>query len=54
MLIWCNKNNHDFYRERDCIEKFCKDLKELTIEITNCKEKEMIPLTVKENKSYEK
>ena len=34
--------------------KFCKDLKEFGIEIINFEEKEMIPLTNKEIKSYEK
>ena len=58
---WCSicsfddtKNKHHFYRGKDCIEKFCKDLKELGTEIINFKEKEMIPLTNKEIKSYEK
>ena len=36
------------------IEKFCKDLKELGTEIINLEEKEMIPLTNEETKSYEK
>ena len=35
------------------IERFCKDLKELGTEIINLEEKEMIPLTNKEIKSYE-
>ena len=35
-------------------EKFCKDLKELKTEIINFEEKEMIPLTNKEIKPYEK
>ena len=48
------KNKHYFYREKDCIEKFCKNLKELGTEIINFKKKEMIPLTNKEIKSYEK
>ena len=34
--------------------KFCKDLKEFGTEIINFEEKEMIPLTNKEIKSYEK
>ena len=42
-----------FYRGKDCIENFCKILKELGIEIINYREKEMIP-TDGENKSYEK
>ena len=44
----------NFCRERDCIEKFCKDLEELAMEIINYEKKEMIPLTDKENKSYKK
>ena len=44
------KNHHNVYRGKDCIKKFCKDLKELGTKITNYKEKEMIPLTDNENK----
>ena len=33
------ESRHDFYRRRDCIENFCKDLKELATEIINYKEK---------------
>ena len=58
---WCSicsfddkKNKRYFYRGKDCIEKFWKDLKELGMEIINFEEKEMIPLTNKEIKSYEK
>ena len=58
---WCSvcsfddtKNKHCFYRGKDCIEKLCKDLKELGMEMINFKKKEMIPLTNKEIKSYEK
>ena len=40
--------------EEKIIEKFCKDLKELGTEIINFQEKEMIPFTNKEIKSYEK
>ena len=36
------------------VEKFCKDLKDLGTEIINFKEKEMVPLTNKEIKSYER
>ena len=48
---WCSicsfddtKSKRYFYRGNDCIEKFCKDLKELGT----------VPLTNKEIKSYEK
>ena len=34
------------------MKKFCKDLKEHATKIINYEEKEMIPLTYKENKSY--
>ena len=46
------KNRWKFYRRKDCIEKFSEDLKKLAT--INYKEKEMIPLTDDEIKSYEK
>ena len=48
------ENKHNFYRERDCIKKFCHDVKELATKIINYEEKEMIPLMDYENKFYEK
>ena len=51
--LMIQKTDAIFIRER-IIEKFCKDLKELGTEIINFEEKEMIPLTNKEIKSYEK
>ena len=48
------KSRHNFYRRKDCIKKFCDDLKELVTEIINYKEKEMILLTDKETRFYEK
>ena len=58
---WCSicsfddaKNECYFYRGKDCIEKLSKDLKEFSTEIINFKKKEMMPLTNKEIKSYEK
>ena len=48
------KNRRKFYRRKGCIKSFCNDLKELSIEIINYKEKEMILLKDKEIKSYEK
>ena len=48
------RNRDYFYRGKDCIENFCTKLKELGIKIINYREKEMIPLTDGENKSYEK
>ena len=46
------KTRCKFYRTKYHIEKFCEDLKQLTIEIINSEEKEMIPLTDKEIKFY--
>ena len=40
-----------YYRGNDCIEKLYKKLKERVMKIINYEEKEMIPLTNKENKS---
>ena len=36
------KNRHCFYRGKDCIEKYCKDLKELGTEIINFEENDTI------------
>ena len=47
------ENRLDYYRRKDCIEKLCKKLKEHAMKIINYEEKEMIPLTDEENKSYE-
>ena len=48
------KNRRKFYRRKDCIEKFCNNLKELVTKIINYKEKEMTSLEVEEIKFYEK
>ena len=48
------ENKLNYYRGRDCIEKLCKKLKECAIKINNYEEKEMIPLTKEEKKSYKK
>ena len=47
------QNKRSFYRGKDYIKRFCSDLKELATKIINYEEKEMIPLTDNENKSYE-
>ena len=47
------KNKLDCCRGKDCMEKFCKDLRDHAMKMINYEEKEMIPLTFKENKSYE-
>ena len=48
-----DKNIHKYYRGKDCMEKFCKDLKDLAMEVINTKQKDMMPLTHKEEKYYE-
>ena len=44
----------DCYKIEDCMKRFGKDLRDHAMKIINYEEKEMIPLTDKENKSYEK
>ena len=53
-LFDATKSRNFFYRGKDCIEHFCRKLKELGAEIINCEEKEMVPPTYKEIKSFEK
>ena len=48
------ENKLNYHRGNDCIEKLCKKLKECAIKIISFEEKEMIPLTKKEKKSYKK
>ena len=48
------KNKRDCYRGKDCVEKFCKDLRDHASKIINCEGKEMILLSDKETKFYEK
>ena len=48
------ENKLDCYKREDCMERFCKDLREHAMKIINNEEKEMIPLTSEENKSYKK
>ena len=45
-----NKLYH--YRGKNCIEKFCKKLKEDAMEIFNYKKRDIIPLTQEENNHY--
>ena len=46
------KNKLDCYRGKDCLQKFCKDVKEHTTKIINYEKNKMIPSTDKENKPY--
>ena len=47
------QNKHSFYRGKDCIKRFCSELKELGKKIVNYEQKEMTALTVDENRYYE-
>ena len=49
-----SKTEWNYYRGKDCMEKFCKDLKDQTMKIINYKKKDMIPLTNEEKEFYEK
>ena len=42
------KNKLDYYRGKDCMKKFCRDLIEHATKIINYEKKKMIPLTIKE------
>ena len=46
------KNKLDYYRGKDCMKKFCKDLREYATKIINYKKKKMIPLTTEEKIHY--
>ena len=47
------KNRRKFYRRKDCIKRFCNDLKELATEIINYEEKEITLLKDKKITLYE-
>ena len=42
-----SKNKLDHYRGKDCMKKFCKDLRTHATKIINYGKKKMIPLTIK-------
>ena len=46
------KNKLDYYRGKDCMKKFCKDLRTHATKIINYEKKKMIPLTIKEKIHY--
>ena len=48
------KNKLNYYRENDCMKKFCKDLREHATKIINYEKKKMIPLTAEEKIHYNK
>ena len=49
-----SKNKISYYREDDCMKKFCKDLREHVTKIINYEKKKMISLTTEEKVHYNK
>ena len=47
-----SKNKLDHYKGKDCMKKFCKDLREHATKIINYEKKKMTPLTTKKQKHY--
>ena len=48
-----SKTEWNYYRGKDCMEMFCKDLRDQAMKIINYEKKEIIPLTNEEKESYE-
>ena len=46
------KNRHNYYRERNCVRRLCRKLKDRAMEKINFEEKEMIPLSLMKSKKY--
>ena len=49
-----SKNQLNYYRGKDCMKKFCKDLREHAMKIINYEKKRIVPLTTKEEICYNK
>ena len=47
-----SKNKLNYYRGKDCMKKFCEDLREHAIKIINYEKKKIIPLTAEEKINY--
>ena len=41
------KNKLDYYKGKDCMKRFCKDLRKHVTKIINYEKKRMIPSTIK-------
>ena len=48
-----SKNIHKYYRGKDCMERFSKDLRDQAMKIINYEKKKEIILTNEEKESYE-
>ena len=46
------EDKHSFYWRKDCIKRFCSELKELGTKVIKYEQNEMTPLTDDENKYY--
>ena len=44
-----SKNKPNYYRDKDCMKKFSRDLRESASKIINYEKKKMIPLTTEKN-----
>ena len=53
-LFDATKNKLNHYRGKNCIERFCEDLRKHVMKIIIYEKKEMIPLTDKKTEFYEK
>ena len=49
-----SKTEWNYYRGKDCMERFYKDLWDQAMKIIDYEKKEIIPLTDEEKESYEK
>ena len=49
-----SRNKFNYYRAKDCMKKFCEDLKEHATRIINYEKKKIIPLTKEEKINYNK
>ena len=47
-----SRNKLNYYRDKDCMKRFCKDLKEHGTRIINYEKKKIIPLTKEEEINY--
>ena len=48
------RQKNTFYRGKDCMEKYCKKLKEWVMKMVNYKMEDIIPLTKGQKKYHEK
>ena len=49
-----DKNIHSFYRGKDCIQRFCKELRDKATEIINIPKKPLFPLTSDEQAKHKR